>query len=34
VAFVRLVTGARVAQPDSEHITLGSPQQNNGGTAQ
>ena len=34
VAFVRLVTGARVAQLDSEHITLGSPQQNNGGTAQ
>jgi transmembrane sensor len=34
VAFVRLVTGARVAQLDSEHITLGSPQQNNGGSAQ
>jgi transmembrane sensor len=34
VAFVRLVTGTTVAQRDSEHITLGSPQQNNGGAAQ
>jgi hypothetical protein len=34
VAFVRVVTGATVAQPDFEHITLGSPQQNNGGAAQ
>ena len=34
VAFVRLVTGAKVAQRDSEHITLGSPQQNSGSTAQ
>jgi transmembrane sensor len=34
VAFVRLVTGAKVAQRDSEHITLGSQSQNNSGTAQ
>jgi len=33
VAFVRLVTGARVSQRDVEHITLGSPPVN-GGTAQ
>ena len=34
VAFVRVVTGATVAQRDVEHITLGSLQQNNGGAAQ
>jgi transmembrane sensor len=34
VAFVRLVTGAKVAARDSTHITLGSLQQNSGGTPQ
>jgi transmembrane sensor len=34
VAFVRLVTGAKVAQRDIEHITLGSPRQSNSSTAQ
>jgi transmembrane sensor len=34
VAFVRLVTGAKVAERGSEHITLGSPQRYNGGTPQ
>jgi transmembrane sensor len=32
VAFVRLVAGAKVAQRDSNHITLGSPPQANSGT--
>jgi transmembrane sensor len=34
VAFVRLVTGAKVAQRDSEHLTLGSQSPNNGSAAQ
>ena len=33
VAFVRSVAGVPVAQPDSNHITLGSPAQGKGGTA-
>jgi transmembrane sensor len=33
VAFVRSIAGAQVAQPDSNHITLGSPAQSSGGTA-
>jgi transmembrane sensor len=33
VAFVRSAAGAQVAQPDSNHITLGSLPQRNGRTA-